>query len=417
MTSEHPIDVIVIGAGPAGLMAAIAAAEQGQRVAVLEHLARPGVKLLATGGGRCNVTNGSSLEEFMARFGRSGRFMHPALSAMNSDDLREFLASNGVPTVAPDGFLVYPVSNTATTVQHMLVRLCKELRVEIRANERATRLVIEHGAVRGVESTGGRLDAGKVIIATGGRSYPELGATGDGYKLAAQAGHELVEPLPVLVSLKSREKWPNHCSGISLPGAQAWIDAPRRRSVCSGDLLFTHTGVSGPVILDLSREAVPMLRAQSEVSIRINLMPHVAAPEWQRRFDEWQQKLGRRRIGHVLDAHFPSRLADVLVDLADIPRHQTASRLSREHRDRLVDLLTGLPLTVVGHGGFDEAIVTRGGVSLRDVEPRTLESRKTKGLYFAGEVLDLDGPCGGYNLQWAFSSGRLAGRSAASAGP
>lgn len=407
------LSVIVVGAGPAGMMAAIAAASGGARVTLCDQLARPGVKLLATGGGRCNLTNTLPDVEFMAAFGRNGRFMQSALRRLNATALRDFLAEHGVPTHSPDGFRVYPVSNSSATVQRALHRLCTERGVTIRCGTRVAELVASGSRVTGIRTGRETLPADRVVLATGGRSYPDLGGTGSGYDLARRAGHTLSDLLPVLTPLFTRETWPAACAGASVADGRAWIDEPRYpREGCRGDLLFTHQGLSGPVILDLSRHVAPFLNKKRSVRLRVELAPGTTAPEWIQRLDRWHREAGRRRIVGLLDEHLPARLAAVAADVAGISPETTAAEVTRDQRRRLADTLAGATLTATGCGGWDVAMVTRGGVNLKEVDPQTLQSRILKGLFFAGEVLDLDGPSGGYNLQWAFSSGWLAGHSA-----
>ena len=408
-------DVLVVGAGPAGMMAAISSSHHGARVAILDQLDRPGLKLLATGGGRCNVTNTLDDASFMEQFGKNGRFMQPALKTMNGSGLRAFLAEHGVPTVSPDGFHVYPASNTSASVLQALWPLCSGQNVKRYLGTEAKSLRIENESVIGIETESGPIAAQTVVLTTGGKSYPNLGATGSGYRLAAQAGHMIVPPLPVLVPLVTRETWPGRLSGVSLRQVHVWIDLPRRQKAgCTGDLLFTRTGISGPAILDLSREVVPLLQKHGDVPLRVDLQPGTSAEQWNARFDEWPSAHGRKKILTLLDQHLPASLARTILQLAGVAEDTTAAAFSRLQRDAVLERITQLPLTVRSAGGFDNAMVTRGGIRLREVDPKTLQSRKVGGLYFAGEVLDLDGPCGGYNLQWAFSSGWLAGSSAAS---
>lgn len=407
-------DVIVVGAGPAGLMAAIFAASAGRRVGLCEQMPRAGMKLLSTGGGRCNITNTLDRGPFMAAFGRQGRFMEPALAQLTSQDLRDFMAGLGVPTIAPDGFHVYPASESAADVQQALLREATRRGIALMLDTKVEALRTEDHAVRGLETNRGFIGAPRVILACGGKSYPKLGANGSGYALAAQAGHTIVEPLPVLVPLATREEWPGRCAGISLPGVEAWIDLPRvRQTRLSGGLVFTHHGVSGPPILDLSREAIPLLHKNGHVPIRIELLPGRTSAAWLELFAAWQHDQGRRMVVRLLGELLPARLAETLAAVATVDTSVCAAEFARPAREKLAELLSACPLTVTGAGDFDDAMVTRGGVRLRDVDPHTLQSRITRGLFFAGEILDLDGPCGGYNLQWAFSSGRLAGAAAA----
>jgi len=409
---EPVFDLAVVGAGPAGLLAAIAAAELGRRVVLLEQLPRPGVKLLATGGGRCNLTNTLPPGEFPARFGRHGRFILPALDAFGPDDLRRFLHSLGVPTAAPDGLHVFPVSDSAADVQRALVRRARDLGVRLRLATTARALWIEDDTLRGIQTSSGRVAANAVVLATGGKGYPDLGATGAGYALARETGHTIVEPTPALVPLVTRETWPRELAGIALSPARVRIDLPGRPPAgIAGDLLFTHTGLSGPAVLDLSGDVAVLLRDRAEVPLRLDLAPRTTRAEWLARLDSWPLSEGRKALRTLLAAHFPRALADLLCRLAGLDPATRPAQVSRPARRTLADLFTALPLTVTATEGWDRAMVTRGGVALKEVDPQTLRSRLVPGLAFAGEILDLDGPSGGFNLQWAFSSGHLAGSS------
>ena len=433
--------LVIVGAGPAGMMAAIAAAEAGQgvrspddvrrlapsspRVVLLEQLDRPGAKLLVTGGGRCNLTNTLRPEAFMAHFGRLGRFMAPALAALDSHGLRELLNGLGVPTHVREGHSVYPASESAKDVLAALRHRLKALGVEERHGVRVTGLRLEEAkphrsaepprrVLRGVETAKGHLDAERVIVATGGRSYPALGATGAGYEIARQAGHTIVEPTPGLVPLVTRQTWPGELAGVSLPQARVWIDLPKcSKAGVTGPVLFTHTGLSGPAVLDLSGDVAAMLARRETVPIRLDFVPGTSAHDWLARFDAWQAAGGAKMIGELLADEVPRSVAKLLCELAGVRPSDRPTYVSRGLRRTLAALLAGASLEVTGTEGFDKAMVTRGGVSLQQVDPRTLGSKRLPGLYFAGEVLDLDGPSGGFNLQWAFSSGYLAGLSAA----
>ena len=473
MPVQITADIAVVGAGPAGMMAAIAAAEAGgtaaarahRRVVVLEQLRQPGAKLLATGGGRCNLTNMLETRDFIRRFGRGADFIRHAMIDFDSTALREFFRSLGVETVCEDGLAVYPATHSAATVRQALVDRCRQLGVDFLPRTEAKELLLENGVVRGLATLGeqgnGVVEAARVLLAAGGRSYPELGGTGGGYAMARQAGHRIVEPTPALVDLKTKETWPRACAGISVRGARVSIDRPRQRgpggttapAPTRGDVLFTHEGVSGPAVLDISGDAVELLTRcrcrglsrcltqatldsgpepeaqhwnderglpqtsrqatapRAEVPLRLVLLPGTTVGEWRSRLEEWRQSHGRRRVAGLVAEHLPARLAATVCELTGIGPEVTAAHIDSRQGRALTEALVALPLTVIGSGGFDSAMVTRGGVALDEVDGRTMESRLVKGLFFAGEVLDVDGPCGGFNLQWAFSSGRAAGMS------
>jgi predicted Rossmann fold flavoprotein len=283
----------------------------------------------------------------------------------------------------------------------------------VRLATRAGRLGIEQGAVRGIETSLGRMAVSRVILASGGRGYPVLGGSAVGYDLVRQAGHTVTDLVPALVPLLAREAWVRSCAGVSL-SARVWIDLPRRpHAGAAGDLLFTHRGLSGPVVLDLSGEVSAILARREMVPLRLDLSPGTTAAEWLARFDVWERSAGRKTLAVLLEGRLPRRLAAALCGLAGIAPSQRPSQVSRAARRVLADFVVALPLTVTATEGWTSAMVTRGGVSLKEVDPHGLASRRVAGLAFAGEILDLDGPSGGFNLQWAFSSGWLAGVSAA----
>lgn len=405
------VDVAVVGAGPAGLIASLSAAERGKRVALCEQLDRPGLKLLATGGGRCNLTNTLDTAEFMRRFGRQGRFMQPALAGLPADRLRGLFAEWGVPTHVEDGGQVFPDSGSARSVQQALWRKCEQLGVSLLLRTRVNELAIDDRSLRGLGTSAGLLPASRVILATGGRSYPQLGATGSGYTLARQAGHRIIEPTPALVPLVTAERFLAGCAGVSVSPARVWIDLPGHpRTGVEGDLLITHAGLSGPAVLDLSGDvATELAGAAGPVPIRVSFTPAVPSTEWLNRLAAWRRHEGRRQVSSLLGRSLPASLVDALCGQAGLAPAAQAAQLSRPQSQALATMLTALPLHVTGTEAFAKAIVTRGGVDLAEIAPRTLASKRLEGLYLAGELLDLDGPCGGYNLQWAFASGRLAG--------
>ena len=406
-------DVVVVGGGPAGLMASIAAARLGRRVVVVERLRRPGRKLLASGGGRCNLATTLPEAETLAAFGRRGRFVQPALAALSGSALRAMLHARGVPTHAPDGRRVFPVSDRAADVLGALLDMAEEGGVRLRAGVGASALWLEGGRLTGVHTSAGRLAATRVILATGGMGYPDLGGSGAGYDLARQAGHTLVEPRPALVPLVTRETWPRRCAGIALPAARPRIDlAKQPKAGVSGGVLFTHRGISGPAVLDLSGDVAVLLARHETVPVVLDLDPATPRDAWLARFGEWERAAGRRSVRTLLAEHLPWSLAEVVLALAGVDPHRRPSQVAAPLRRRLADRLTRLPLTVTGTEGWARAMVTRGGVALGEVDPQTLGSRRLPGLAFAGEILDLDGPTGGFNLQWAFASGFLAGGAA-----
>ena len=403
-------DLIVAGAGPAGMMAAITAARRGARVLVIERLPHPGAKLRASGGGRCNVTNTLDTAEFIGRFGREGRFMQPALEAFDHRALTAFLAGIGVQTHAPDGFRVFPVTHDATTITSALEAELARLGVEVATGRRAKSLRFAHGCVEGMETPDQFYSSNYIIIATGGMGYPSLGGSGDGYGFARSAGHTVTDLFPAMLPLKTKETWVKNCRADTIGKAELRIDLPKAKHVRAvGDLIFTNEGIRGPVVLDLAREITPLLVRHGEVPLLVNLTKGRNEEEIRAHLRKYTPLYTQQGIGELVATLVPAPLSRELCLLAGVDPLLAPGRVPAQLRDRLIKLLTWTPLTVTGHGGFEQAMTTRGGISLREIRPETLESRLVKGLFFCGEVLNLDGPCGGFNLQWAFASGFLAG--------
>lgn len=409
--------VVVAGAGAAGLMAALAAAERGARVVVFERMDAPGIKLLATGGGRCNLTNMAAPDDFMACFGRSGRFMQPALRALGREGLLDLLARLGVETSCADGFHVFPRSERARDVRDALWQACTRAGVSFLYRRRVTRLTVEDGAVRGVEAGGTVEPADRVVLACGGRSWGSLGSDGSGFALAQAVGHRIVEPVPALVPLATAESWPGRCAGITLPDAEVRLAAGKARAAPRrGALLFTHRGLSGPAVLDLSGAVASELASGRAVALRIDLAPERSDEDLRRQLAAWRREQGGRPLAAALSGLLPRGLVECLLAARGVPPDRACGQATRAEQEAVVSAVKDVRLAIAATEGFERSMVTRGGVDLGEVLPETLESRRIGGLHFAGEILNLDGPCGGYNLQWAFASGWLAGTAAAETG-
>jgi predicted Rossmann fold flavoprotein len=422
--------VIVVGGGAAGLMAAGQASEQGAETLLLEKMHRPGRKLRITGKGRCNVTNIAPLYEFIEHFDPSGRFLRQAFSQFFTSDLLALLEELGVPTVIERGGRVFPASGQAKDIVDALVRWVGERGVTLRTRSPVGRLLVEEGRVTGVgvspasarrrgtsaalPSTGRVHHADAVIIATGGASYPATGSTGDGYRLAQSVGHTIVPIRPGLVPLETAGDVAPRLQGLSLRNATVRMYANgEQQAERFGEMLFTHFGVSGPIILSLSRLAVDALHLDQTVRLSIDLKPALDERKLDARLLRDLDEHGKQQFHTLLGGLLPRKLIPVCMDLVDIPPHKPGNQISAQERERLRRWLKDFRLQVIGHRPFAEAIITAGGVDTREVDPRTMASRLVEGLYFAGEVLDVDADTGGYNLQAAFSTGWVAGQSAA----
>lgn len=405
-------DCIVIGAGAAGMMAAITAARNNHSVLLLEKLPKVAAKLKATGGGRCNLTNTLSNEEFMNRFGREGRFMTPALEQLNHKDLQNFFHDLNVQTHAPDGFRVFPIGHDAMSIIKGLKEEIERLNVETVCSQKVVAIEENNGEVMAVLTEDEKYFSSNLIIATGGKGYPVLGAEGDGYELAQSVGHKISEIHPAMMPLKTKEHWGANCRADTIAKVEMRVDIKKYKKLhAKGDLIFTKNGIRGPVVLDFSREITPLLAKFDEVPILMNLTKGMNEEDIRQHFKKLQQANPHITILELTQSLLPKSVSLELCQLAEIENpNLTPKKISGLSRDRLIKLLAWTPLTVNGHDGFKLAMITRGGVVLKEINPNTMESKKVKGLYFCGEVMNLDGPCGGYNLQWSFASGHLAGQ-------
>lgn len=404
-----PLDVLVIGGGASGMLAAISAARLGRRVVLCEKSSSLGRKLLASGGERCNLSNTLSQDEFMERVGRNGRFMGPALDLLGGDLLREFFHGIGVPTVVLDGFRVWPETRKSRTVLAGLVAELERLEVPLALDCAVEDTTFEGGLFR-TQHGGGVFESRELIIATGGLALPGSGAAGGGYRFAESFGHRTTPRFPAGVPLLTAEDWPARCTAHTIGKARLQIDLKRSaKRVYTGDLIFTRTGIRGPLVLDVSREVSALLEKHDQVPLSLNLCRGRNQEEWQQTFKAWSRGPAGLLVDR-LEEHLPLELGEVLCELSGIPAGTQLHGLAGSLRDKLIGNLVKTPLTVTGTTGYEGAFVTRGGVHLKEVRPETLESKLQPGLYLCGEVLDLDGPCGGFNLQWAFASGNLAGR-------
>jgi predicted Rossmann fold flavoprotein len=424
---EH-YDVIVIGGGPAGLMAAGQAAASGADTVLLEKMGQPGRKLRITGKGRSNLTNIAPIEDFIQHFHPNGRFLYSAFSRFFSDDLINFLNELRVATNTERGGRVFPISNDAQEIVDALIRWAQNEGVTIRTQTKVEKLLVEQSRIIGVEATHHprskrqnmldqpspqHFNAESVVLATGGASYPGTGSTGDGYRLAKAVGHNIVPIRPALVPLETQAETALRLKGLSLRNVSVtlFVDG-EKMAEAFGEMLFTHFGLSGPIILTLSRRVVDALRERREVSLSIDLKPALDDTKLDARLLRDIDAHGKRYYRTLLQGLLPKKLIPVCIDLTGIPADKPSNQITSEERGRLRTWLKDFRFQVTGHRSFDQAIITAGGIDLREVDPRTMASRLIDGLYFAGEVLDIDADTGGYNLQAAFSTGWMAGQSA-----
>jgi len=411
MKSKHIYDLIVVGAGAAGMMAAIIAAQNNKNVLVLEKLPQIGSKLKATGGGRCNLTNTLSNEDFMAKFGRDGRFMQDALKEFDHNDLTAFFKDIGVDTHAPDGFRIFPTSHSSSTIISALQEKMKALHVEVLNSQKVEHILHKESKVVGVKTTTHTFNTSNIIIATGGLGYPVLGAEGDGYKMAKELGHKVTQLSPAMMPLKTKESWVSRCRADTIAKVEIRVNLKKYKKLrATGDLIFTKSGIRGPVVLDFARELTPLLTKYDEIPILINLTKAMNEEQITNHLKNENAKALHVDILSIVCTLLPKPLSLELLRMAEIDETFTYAKVSGANRAKLINLLAWTPLTINGHDGFKMAMITRGGINLKEINPKTMQSKIISSLYFCGEVMNLDGPCGGYNLQWSFSSGFLAGK-------
>ena len=406
--------VIVVGGGAAGLIAAGQAAEAGAEVLLLEKMQRPGRKLCITGKGRCNLTNIAELPDFLAHFGRNGRFLRQAFARFFTPDLMDFFTGLGLELVTERGGRVFPASGKAPDVLKVLQKWLASLQVTSRCTSPVGRLLIDSGRTTGVHCAGRKMHADAVILATGGASYPATGSTGDGYALARAAGHSIVPVRPALVPLETAGDTAHKMAGLSLRNVavRMIVDGKKKRQAF-GEIAFTEFGLSGPVTLTCSGEVVDYLREGRKIVFSLDLKPALDEAKLDARLQRDFTSRAKERFDSVLRGLLPREMIPVCVEAIGIPPDKPAGEITAKERRRLHTWIKDFRLEISGYRSFDEAIITAGGVDVREIDPRTMESLRTKGLYIAGELLDIHGDTGGYNLQAAFSTGWLAGRSAA----
>lgn len=407
--------LIIVGAGAAGLMAAGQAALNGVEVLLLEKKETPGRKIAISGKGRCNITNAENVGDFIQNYPGNGRFLHGILREFDNVKLREFFSSYGVETKVERGGRVFPVSDDAEAVVQALIQFISQGGVDLRTHQTVEEILVKDGIVEGVRLNNGVTHgAHAVILCPGGGSYPGTGSTGDGFRFAQKLGHKVITPRASLVPLKTEESWVKDVQGLALRNVEAslWYGGKKQKTEF-GEMLFTHFGVSGPIILTLSRWAGEALMRKEKVVLKINLKPALTSEQLDQRLQRDFQKFANKQFKNSLDELLPKSLIPVMMNLSKIPLERVVHQITREERKRLIQLLQELPLTISETLPLAAAIVTAGGVDVKEINPKTMASKRVQGLYWAGEVVDVDGVTGGYNLQAAFAMGYRAGRAAA----
>lgn len=405
--------IVVVGAGPAGMMAAIAAAEHEGSVLLLEKMPRAGRKMMITGKGRCNVTSADDPADIIKNIAGNGRFLNSVIRAFDNAAVMAFFENVGVPLKTERGNRVFPQSDRAVDVVDAMMRRLRDLHVELRTNTHVRALVVTDGAIRGVRlESGDMVAADAIVLAVGGASYPLTGSTGDGYAMARDAGHHIVPIFPALVPLCTAEGWVRDVQGLSLRNVRAALySAGKKQAEEFGEMMFTHFGVTGPIILRLSRRAAELMNGGADtLTLNLNLKPALSYEVLHARIERDFSKYERKQVRNGMIDLLPKRLIDIVLGAAQISPERTTGQVSTKERNRLAQTLQALLLTITGTRPLAEAIVTAGGVETREIDPRTMASKIVRGLYFAGEVVDVDGFTGGYNLQAAFSMGYAAGK-------
>ena len=403
--------VVVIGGGAAGLMAAVIAGREGAKVTLLEKMNYVGKKMGITGKGRCNITNACDMSDFIKNTPGNGKFLYGAYERFTNEDLLQLLHDAGLETKVERGGRVFPASDSALDVRNTFMKLMKHYGVDVHLEEPVKKLLIDDGVVTGVVTDKETYHADAVVIATGGKSYPATGSTGDGYILAAQVGHKITDIRPSLVPIVTEESWVKDLMGLSLRNVELSVVAKNKvQAKMFGEMMFTHFGITGPIVLSLSHTVGKLMRKKNigTIGLDINLKPALSPETLDKRLQKDFDLYSKKQLINGMKDLLPSRLIPLIIELAGIDPQKPINQISKEERQQIGYMLQHLPLTVKGLRPVEEAIVTAGGISLKEFNPKTMESKLVKGLYGAGEVLDIDAFTGGYNLQAAFSTGYVA---------
>lgn len=412
--------VLVIGGGAAGLMAAVSSAAAGADVTLLEKMPQLGRKLMITGKGRCNITNACDMREMITMIPGNGKFLFGAFHKFTNRDIIELLERNGLPVKTERGGRVFPQSDKALDVVKTFEKILKQYHVQVELHTRVKKLHVKNGRTSGAETTAGKFfPADAVIVTTGGASYPRTGSTGDGYELAKAAGHTIIPPRPALVPLESDDEEIRALQGLSLKNVRATLlEGEKELGTEFGEMLFTHFGVSGPIVLTLSRFAASAWQKNPDalLDLSIDLKPALTDEQLDHRIQRDFQKYSRKQLKAGLHDLLPQSIIPAVIDRACLAPDREVNQITRKERQRLVETLKHFTVPLTGTRPLAEAIVTAGGVSTKEISPSTFASKLVPNLYFAGEVMDVDGYTGGYNLQAAWSTGYVAGQNAACEG-
>lgn len=407
-------EVLIVGGGAAGMMAAVFAARAGARVTLLEHMEKLGRKIYITGKGRCNLTNDCDQEEFLSQVVRNPRFLYSALSFFGPRDMMRLMEENGCPVTVQRGKRVFPASEKASDVTRTLTALLRKYGVTVRLNTQVTGLRTECTRILGAETAeNGFVPADAVILACGGISYPATGSTGDGLRMARKLGHEVIAPLPSLTGIETAEGWPAELQGLSLKNVTLTAGTGKKTLYSGlGEMLFTHFGISGPLGLEASCH---LPETPAGTALTLDLKPGLTEEQLDARLRRDFVEAGRKQLAGVMPGLLPGKMARLFPALCGVQADLACSQITGTQREKLRRAMKALPMTVKALRPVTEAVVTRGGVSIREIDPGTMRSRKYENLYFAGEMTDVDAHTGGFNLQIAWSTGALSGASAAGA--
>lgn len=403
--------VVVIGGGAAGLMTAVIAGREGAKVTLLEKMNYVGKKMGITGKGRCNITNACDMSEFIKNTPGNGKFLYGAYERFTNEDLLQLLHDAGLETKVERGGRVFPASDSALDVRNTFMKLMKQYGVDVHLEEPVKKILVDDGTVTGVVTDKETYHADAVVIATGGKSYPATGSTGDGYILASQVGHTITDIRPSLVPIVTEESWVKDLMGLSLRNVELSVIAKNKvQATMFGEMMFTHFGITGPIVLSLSHTVGKLMRKKNigTIGLDINLKPALSPETLDKRLQKDFDLYSKKQLINGMKDLLPSRLIPLIIELAGIDPQKPINQISKEERQQIGYMLQHMPLTVRGLRPVEEAIVTAGGISLKEFNPKTMESKLVKGLYGAGEVLDIDAFTGGYNLQAAFSTGYVA---------